>query len=124
MDSLMAFIMEVLQAVSGWKDMPVQFVLAGVVALLVSSLKVEFLRKYLWDKLGAFKVFVAPVLSLLGALLVVDPFTWSTFWSALTTGAGAIALYEILKALKEFPGISPLVNKIIEFISNFIKKYI
>lgn len=121
MDSLLAFIMEVLQAVSGWKDMPIQFVLSGVVALLVSSLKVDFLRTYLWDKLGSFKVFLAPALSLLGALLAVQPFTWATFWAALTTGAGAIALYEIFKALKALPGVSPLLAKVIDFLSGLLK---
>lgn len=121
MDSLMAFLMEILQAVSGWKGMPVQFVLAGVVALLVSSLKVDLLRKYLWDRLGPYKVLVAPVLSLLGALVMVQPFTWSTLWAALTTGAGAIALYELFKVLKALPGVSPLVTKIIDVLSRWLK---
>jgi hypothetical protein len=121
MDSLMAFLMEVLQAVSGWKGMPVQFVLAGVVALLVSSLKVDLLRKYLWDRLGSYKVLLAPALSLLGAVLMVQPFTWATFWASLTTGAGAIALYELFKAAKALPGLSPLVSKILDLISGLFK---
>lgn len=122
MEQIIAFVNEILTAVSGWKGMPVQFVMAGIVALLVSSLKVDLLRAYFWDKLGAAKVFVAPSLSLAGALLVVKPFTWATAWIALSTGAGAIALYELFTALKAMPGLSPLLSKILDLLGSLLKK--
>lgn len=122
MEQIIAFANEILSAVSGWKGMPVQFVMAGIVALLVSSLKVDLIRAYFWDKLGAAKVFVAPSLSLIGALIVVKPFTWATAWIALSTGAGAIALYEILNAVKALPGLAPLASKIVELLMSLFKK--
>jgi hypothetical protein len=122
MEQLIAFISEILSTVGGWKGMPVQFILSGVLALVVSSLKVDFIRSLLWDRLGAAKVLLAPVLSLLGALVVVQPFTWETVWVALSTGAGAIALYEIVNGLKTLPFVSPLVSKVLDLASLFFKK--
>lgn len=120
MEQIVAFANEILTAVSGWKGMPVEFVMAGVVTLLVSSLKVDLIRAFFWDKLGVAKVFVAPSLSLVGALLVVEPFTWATAWVALSTGAGAIAIHEILSALKPF--VSPLLSKVLDLVMGLFKK--
>jgi len=122
MEQLIAFISEILSTVGGWKGMPVQFILSGVLALVVSSLKVDFIRSLLWDKLGEAKVLLAPVLALLGALVAVQPFTWATVWVALSTGAGAIALYEIVNAVKKLPFISPAVSKVLDIVSLFFKK--
>lgn len=122
MEQLIAFISEILSTVGGWKGMPVEFILSGVLALIVSSLKVDLIRSLLWDRLGSYKVLLAPGLSLLGALVVVQPFTWGTVWVALSTGAGAIALYEIVKALKTLPFISPAVSKVLDLADLFFKK--
>lgn len=89
--------------------------LSGIVTLLISALKVSIFQGF-WNKLGKFKTFLAPVLGLALAILVsgTQGFTWQTILLAITTGAGAIALHELLDALKAVPGLSPIFRVIIE----------
>jgi hypothetical protein len=84
--------------------------------MLVSSLKVSFLRTLIWDKLGAFQVLLAPALSLAIAMLAVTPFTAQTALAALLTGGGAVALHQMLDALKQAPFIGDAIKKVIAFI--------
>lgn len=110
-----------LKAVGDFKSLGWQAGLSALVMILIASMKVSLLRQYVWDKLGWFKVFVAPVLSLvvvfIGLFLTGQPFTMQAFVVAMVTGAGAVALNEMLDGVKNAPG----VNSVIVFVANLLK---
>lgn len=98
---------QLFSTIGNLKGLKWQLALAGFVTVAVSALKVSAWRP-LWDKLGWFKAFLAPILS----LAVVYLTAWasgnlggSTAWLALTTGVGSVALHELLDAVKGIPGV-------------------
>lgn len=99
-----------------------QLTLAAILSLLIGTTKNSFLRKYLWDKLGAAKVLVAPVLSVIVVLIAVQPFTWGSLVFALTTGMGAIAINEMLKAIKALPFVGPKYDKMLDAAAILLRK--
>ena len=112
---------DLFQVVGSLKGMSVQASMIAVITLLVSSMKVTVFRQLVWDKLGGAKVLAAPVLSLLmvviGALATGQKFSFGVLLVALTTGAGALALHEVLDAVKEMKFVKPWMKPAIEWIS-------
>lgn len=104
------------QAIGDLKGLGFQGLLIAFVTLLVSAMKLSALRP-LWDKLGAWQTATAPFLSLvLVAISTATPgiaFSWQAVAVAVTTGAGAIALHELLDALKKAPGLGPILGTLI-----------
>ena len=103
--------------------------LAGAVALIyliIGTMKNSAIRGMLWDKLGAAKVLVAPILSFIMVEIVAlssgQGFTFKSIMLSLVTGAGAIALYEIMAAVKSIPGIGPVWVSVIDFIGKILQK--
>ncbi len=80
-----------------------------IITLLVSSLKVTVLRKYVWSRLGSAQVLVAPLLALTAGLLGLGsggaPLTPAVVVAYLTAGGGAILLHELLDAAKRVPAV-------------------
>jgi hypothetical protein len=116
MDDLAMWLSQVLQSFGTFNGMSGTMAASAIITMLISSMKVSFLRSLIWDKLGEFKVFLAPLLSLVIALLAVSPFTLETALAALLTGGGAIALHELLDALKSAPFIGGGIKRVIAFI--------
>lgn len=115
-----AFIQQVLDAFKALGGLPWSMKVATICLLVVASMKVSFLRTLLWDKLGAFKAILAPALGLLGGLLAYlssgAPITLPGLVAYFIAGAGALALHELLDALKALPGISIVANTVISWL--------
>lgn len=96
---------------------------AAFLTILIGSMKVSALRKY-WDKLGPYKAFASPVLSLaLGVITlgVAGQISASGVFAYLFAGAGAIILHELLDAVKALPGVGPAYKAAIEFFQRYLK---
>lgn len=119
------FLAQVFQSVQGFGGMSFMMKISTLILILVASMKVSFIRSFVWDKLGAFKALAAPILSLIVgiiSLVSVGPFSWSGLIAYLFAGAGAIILHEILDSVKALPGIGPIYLKAIDLIQGLLKK--
>jgi hypothetical protein len=119
------FLVQVVEAIKkmGGLDTWGKIVLA--IGLLIGSMKVTTIRERFWSKLGKQKVWVAPVLGFVAAILDVagtGTFSWASLAIYMTAGAGAIALHELLDAVKAWPGIGKLYVTIIELIQAALPK--
>lgn len=110
-----------LKAIGDWRAIGWQAGLAASIAVLISTMKNSLLRAWIWDKLGWWKVFVAPVLAMVAVLIFVKPFDMKAVMLALTTGAGAIAIHQFLDALKNAPFIKPWMTPILDFLAKLLK---
>jgi len=109
------------KVVADWKDMGWKAGLLALITLLLSTLKVSFLRAFLWDKLGDLKVFVAPMLGMAAVFLSMQEFSWAGALVGFTTGMGAIALHQMLDALKNRPKLGSIPRMIVNFLSSILK---
>ena len=89
---------------------------SSIILLVVSSLKVSFINKYFWSKLGAAQAWVAPVLGLAAGLLTVAPVSGPAVFAYLSAGAGAVVLHELLDTIKAIPGIGQIYVDLINTI--------
>ena len=93
--------------------------IASIVMLLVGSMKVSFLNDLVWAKFGALKAWAAPTLGLCLGILLLSANGQLTLASALAymaSGAGALALHELLDGIKAIPGLGPIYISIINAI--------
>lgn len=114
-----SFVGDVMSVIDQWKGgIPLGLKIACVVLLLIASMKVSFIAP-LWNKLGNFQAFMAPLLGLILGLTLLGsggPITIAAIFAYLASGAGAIALHELLDAIKAIPGIGTAYVAIINVI--------
>lgn len=108
----------VLQASSA--SVPSYAKISGLVLLLVSFAKTSFAQP-LWDKLGNAKILVAPILSIIIAIVSIHPFSFSALYDSLLGGALAVATHELLDKMKLLPGVGPGYIKLISFFEKMLK---
>ena len=106
------FLAQVLEAVKGFGGLSWVAKVASIVMLLLASMKVSFLNKMLWSKLGKYQAAAAPLLGLAGGLLSAGMAgklpSLAEAMAYLGAGAGAIILHEILDMVKVIPGIGAM----------------
>lgn len=119
-----SFASQVIDAIKNLGGLSWGLKISSICLLIIASMKVSVLRTFFWDKLGAAKAFVAPLLGLVSGLLASvfsgGPFTWANMFAYLITGAGALILHELLDALKGLPGIGSVYVAIIDFLSKML----
>ena len=97
---------------------------AIIVALLIGSMKVTALNNLLWNKLGKFKAWLAPVLGLVGGVLSLiasgTPLTLASLMAYMSAGAGAVILVELLEMVKIIPGIGPIWLSLIDVLEKVL----
>jgi hypothetical protein len=81
-------------------------------------MKVSFLRGLIWDRLGAAKAWVAPVLALIGGIMNLETITLPAILAYMGAGAGAIILHQLLDLVKAMPGISSFWIMVINMIAS------
>ena len=115
-----------MKVIGDYKALGWQAGMSAIVMLLIASMKNSMLRKFIWDKMKWGKVFVAPGLSLIlviiGQLKGGHAIDMKSLMLAMITGAGALALHEILDGLKYIPGIGPMWVSLIDLVGNLLKK--
>lgn len=100
MEEIMQLLSQAAELVTSLGSLPMPMKVASIMTLLISVWKLSPLQPY-WDKLGKFKVFVAPVLGLGYAIFSVDPFTLANLLQqAISVSAMSIALHEVLDVAK------------------------
>lgn len=114
------FLSQVLEFIKAFGGLSWMMKVAGIIMLVIATMKVSFIRQYVWDKLGFAKAIVAPVLALAAGLLSMPEFSWGGIVAWLFAGAGALVLHELLDALKGIPGIGGVWVTIIEFLSSVL----
>lgn len=115
-----------IQQLMGWvnslhNETPLPVKIAGFVLLLISFWKTSIARKFYWDKLGAYKSLVAPVLGLIASILVVEPLNLASVLAGLAGGVLASGAHEVLDAVKALPVIGPKYASLIDFIKSLLK---
>ena len=109
----MEFLQKVLDFIAKFGGLGTMGQVSGVLMLLIASMKVSFIKP-LWDKLGAYQALVAPMLSLVAGLVMVQPFSLEAAVAFLLTGLGAVAFHELLDVVKAMPWVGPAYKKLIE----------
>jgi uncharacterized membrane protein YbaN (DUF454 family) len=112
---------EVVKLFQDSKSLSYQYKIAATLFILVAIFKNSALQPQ-WEKLGKFKALVAPVLSLVAFLFMVQPFTVETAIAAITTGAAAGYFSQILDALKSIPTVGPFITFVSDIIGKIFKK--
>ena len=114
-DWFVAFI-KAMQSLSGLKW---QLQICLLLTLFISALKVSAWN-VIWDKMGPYKALLAPILAMIGTLLMAwekDQFSIGVLWVGFTTGAGSVALHEFFDVVKNIPGVNTPVLKVAEILS-------
>ena len=111
---------QIVSLAGSWKALGTQAGIAAAITLLVSTMKNSFLREKLWSRLGWKKVLVAPALSLVASILALGEISLATVFAALTTGAAAVYLHELLDGIKEIPGIGETWKKVVDVIGRLL----
>ena len=108
--------------VTSWKTMGTPVKITAIIFLLIATMKNSFARKYVWDKLGWAKILVAPVLSMIAFAVTISPFNLKTVVLALVFGAGASYLANVVKAIREIPGLGTVWVQVMDWIGNLLGK--
>jgi hypothetical protein len=114
---------DALKAIGDWKALGWQAGIAGILTVLISTMKNSLLRGLIWDKLPTMaKLLVAPVLALLAFFLGLGKLDGATILMAITTGAASVYIHQLLDAVKEIPGVGPKYQWLIDLLAKLLKK--
>lgn len=113
------FFAQVLQAISVMGGLPAMAKISSIIVLVIASMKVTAINNIFWQKLGGFKTFLAPVLGIIAGVIMLPQVTLPAVVAYMFAGGGAIALHELLDALKAVPGLGSVYVYIIDMIEAF-----
>jgi prepilin signal peptidase PulO-like enzyme (type II secretory pathway) len=120
-ETIEGFFSQTLTFIKQFGGLPWVLKIAGISAILISTLKISVLREFTWDKLGNAKVWAAPVLGLVfGIASQGTAITLSSALAYISAGAGAIILHELLESVKAIPGIGSVWLSIIGVIQSLL----
>jgi len=111
---------QIVQYASNFQSLPLYAKMSGLVLIIVSIAKSSMIQPY-WDKLGAAKPLVPPVLAIIVALIGIHPITMSAVIESLMGGSLAIAAHELLDALKVVPTIGPKYTAFINLMESLLR---
>lgn len=118
------FFAQVMEAIKSFGGLSFMLKIAAIVTLIVSSMKVSFLNKMVWSKLGSAQTWLAPILGLIAGLLSLGAgghaITLAAIFAYVSAGSGAIVLHELLDSLKSIPGIGAGFVAIISMIESVL----
>lgn len=120
-DTIEGFFSQTLTFIKQFGGLPWVLKIAGISAILISTLKVSAIRELTWDKLENAKVWAAPILGLIfGVLSLGTDLTLASALAYISAGAGAIILHELLDSIKAIPGIGSIWVSIINVIQSLL----
>lgn len=116
------FIAQVCETVRSLGGMPAMFQISAVLMLLVSSMKVSFLNQLIWNRLGAAKAWIAPLLALVIGVLRLGPgeLTLAGVTTYLLAGTGAVFLHEFVDSFKQVPWAGRIYQAAIDRLSKLL----
>lgn len=92
----------------------------AIITILIGVLKNSALRGYFWDKLGWFKVLLAPALGMIYCLLAVKQAGSTEYMAAMLMGFGSTSLHELLDGIKQIPGLGPTYVAVIDIVGGIL----
>jgi len=113
---------DVMSAIQGFGGLSWTLKIAFVVMIIIGLMKISALSSF-WDKLGAAKAWLAPILGLVMGVLMLGAngqLSWAGVFAYMGSGAGAILLHELLDAVKAIPGLGSTYVTIINLIEGAI----
>ncbi len=116
------FFQAVMDFIKNFGGMSAMLKVSGAILLIVASMKVSFLKP-LYDKLGAFKSWLAPILGLIAGTVGIGfsgPVSLASIFAYVTAGAGAVFIHEILDTVKAIPGLGAIYVSAINFIEGLL----
>lgn len=117
------FLAQVIEAIKSFGGLAWGMKVAAVITLIISSMKVSFIRQYTWDKVhGSLKALIAPALGLIAGLLSMGKFDGASLVAWAFAGAGAVLLNSVLDGVKQLPGVGPQYVALINFIEMILMK--
>lgn len=122
MNEIMPVLSQAFDVMKDFGALSMHMKIAAVLTLLISLVKVSAIRP-IWEKLGAGKVLVAPLLSLMLAIVQSigeKPVTKVEIMNALLIGAGSVAMHEFLDALKEIPVIKQRAEPLVDLVKKLL----
>lgn len=119
MDEISLIIGQLWALIQSWGDLSLQMKISGVVLTLIAIWKTSLVRP-LWDKLGAAKVLVAPILGMVAAIVAIEPLSLSAVLEGLKGGTLAIALHQLLDAIKLLPKLGDTYKSLISFFQSLL----
>jgi hypothetical protein len=117
------FLSQILSAVKSFGGLSWMLKVSAVLTIVISSMKVSFFRGLVWDKLGALKPWLAPILGLLAGILTLGAgggMSLAGVMAWISAGAGAIIFHELLDTVKAIPGLGPMWVSVIDIISGLL----
>lgn len=117
-----AFLDQVIAFIQSWGGLSKVAMIAGIITVLISSMKVTALNQAVWAKLGAWQAWVGPIMGLAAGILGLGqtgPITPASIFAYVTAGAGAIIIHELLDTVKALPGIGTLMKWAIDIAEQF-----
>jgi len=116
----MAFFNQIVEFIKAFGGYSWGLKISALCMIIVASFKVSFLKP-LWDKLGSFQVFAAPILGMIIGILNMGTFSWAKLLAYLAAGIGASYLYEILDLIAKIPGLGKIYVSGIELLKSILK---
>jgi len=113
---------DVMAAFQGFGGLAWSMKIAVVVMVIIGLMKISSLSSF-WAKLGSAQAWLAPALGLLLGVLTLGAsgqLSWSGVFAYMGSGAGAIALHELLDAVKSIPGLGSAYVSIINMIEGIL----
>lgn len=118
------FLAQVLAAIAGFGGLSWMLKVAAIITLIIASMKVSILNTWIWSKLGAAQVWVAPVLGLIGGILSLGQgsagITMAGVLAYVSAGAGAVVIHELLDSVKAIPGLGAVYVSVIGIIEGLL----
>lgn len=115
------FLGDVLQAGKEMGGVPWVIKISILILILIASMKVSFFDDLIWNKLKGAKAFAAPLLGMVSGILILaysGHFSLAGVFAYMGAGSGALALHELLDAVKAIPGLGSVYVNIINAVES------
>ena len=118
------FIADGLSAIGQFQQagLPVGLKIALICLMLIALTKTSFIQPA-WNKLGAGKAAIAPILGMIIGYIFYGnggAFSWATTLAFMASGVGATGIHELLDMVKAIPGIGVSYVSIINLIEGIL----
>lgn len=118
-DSL-AFFSQIIDFVKSYGGYSWGLKISGICMLIIASFKVSFLKP-IWDKMGSFQIWAAPILGMIIGIFSMGTFSFAKLFAYLAAGMGAVYLHEILDLIKKIPGLGSGYVQGIDLLKSILK---
>lgn len=118
------FLSQVLAFIKSFGGLSMVLKIAGIVTLIISTMKVSILNQLIWSKLGKLKAWLAPFLGLVAGVLMLSidnhAITLAAVMAYVASGGGAIYLHELLDTIKGIPGLGQFYVSAIDSVEKML----